>query len=196
MNQFGSNHICPGKIAQACQVKYVCNTRIRKQVSPCRNCLEDSSRCFLTGSSSLVAPSTFFSEGRVPGNALGSRGDWRSDHGSGSVSELAGGLLQRFPTRADLFLMLMPPLLRMTTDPDPCRKAKAGGSRMLMLGGRDSWKPMRNYVYPCRKAKAAGSRMLISGDQHMVTQQEFEPLANQNFSKTKWFTHLLTRHAC
>jgi len=53
------------------------------------------------------------------------------------------------------------------------------------LGGRGSWTPMRNYDYPCRKAKAAGSKMLIYGDQHMVTQQAFAPLVNQDFEKKK-----------
>ena len=40
-------------------------------------------------------------EGQIPGRAIGSRGDLRGDHGSGSVSELTGGVLQRFPKRAD-----------------------------------------------------------------------------------------------
>ena len=138
----------------------------------------------------------FFSEGQVRGNAFGSRGDWRSDHGSGSVSELAGGLLQRFPTRADLFFNVNATIVENDHGSGSVSESQGGRIPDVDFGGRASWKPMRNYDYPCRKAKAAGSNMLISGDQHMVTQQAFEPLVKQDSWKKQVVQTSLTRHAC
>ena len=77
----------------------------------------------------------------------------------------------------------------MTTDPDPCRKAGAGVSRMLiLLGPRELEHQGEIMTIRVGKAKAAGSRMPFLGDRPthiMVTQQAFEPLVDHDFWKTR-----------
>ena len=97
------------------------------------------------------------------------------------MSELVGGLLQRFPTRADLFFNVNATTVE--NDHGSGSVSESQGGRIpdaVFLGGRESWKPMGHYDYPCRKTKATGTKMLIFGGQHMVTQQAFETLVDHD----------------
>ena len=75
-------------------------------------------------------------EGKILGRVDGSRGDLRGDHGSGSTSELTGGLLQIFSTRLTFVNSTIA-----ENDHGSGSVSESQGGRILdfFLGGRESW---------------------------------------------------------
>ena len=132
----------------------------------------------------------FFVAGQVPGELFDRKASWgettepdpRRKWLEGSSSNFQRGMTFFFELNKCMYTdpcqkaagLTMINTWGATTDPDPCRKAKAGGSRMLMLGAGRVRKQRRNYwglsMAPdsCRKAEAGGSRMLILWGQEYI----------------------------
>ena len=128
-------------------------------------------------------------EGQVLGRALWSRGDLRGDHGSGSVSELTGGLLQPLPHGLIVFQVhhcWERPRIRIRVG-----KPKWADPGCWFVG-RESWATKEKLWLSVSEKPRQPDPIcwFVRTDQQLVTQHAFEPLAHHDW-REKWFVIIM-----